>query len=225
MKIQGKIGMAMWMMACLMFPIGRGHNGMVKGLAWDPVGKYLATQGDGGEEKAVVIWRVRDWQMEGKTEKPFRNAPDETMFLRLSWSPDGQYIAGTNAFVKKKNSCALLERPKGGAGSGDNGEWKSSLQFVGSFEPVVVGAFHPKLLAKQRANGALVNNMVCAVGGGDRSLTLWSCQGSTPIFVLNNLFDKQIVDITWGGKGYTLAACSIDGTVKIIELSPGEIGR
>jgi protein HIRA/HIR1 len=39
------------------------HNGMVKGVSWDPVGKYLAAQVDGGEEKATVVWRVRDWQV------------------------------------------------------------------------------------------------------------------------------------------------------------------
>ena len=172
----------------------RGHNGMVKGVSWDPAGKYLATQGDGGEEQAVVIWRVRDWKMESKTHKPFKHAPDETMFLRLSWSPDGQYIAGTNAYIKKKNACALLERPKGEAVHVDSGEWKSTLQFVGNLEPVVVATFHPKLLARSKANGTEVIDMVCAVGGGDRSLTLWSSSGNTPIFVLNNLFDKQVRD-------------------------------
>lgn len=66
-------------------------------------------------------------------------------------------------------------------------------QFVGSLEPVVVATFHPKLLAKTKANGTEAIDMVCAVGGGDRSLTLWSSSGNTPIFVLNNLFDKQVL--------------------------------
>ncbi len=36
----------------------KGHEGFVKGVAWDPLGKYLASQGD----DAVVVWRCEDWQ-------------------------------------------------------------------------------------------------------------------------------------------------------------------
>ena len=39
------------------------ENGMVKGVSWDPIGKYLAAQVIGGEEKCTVVWRVRDWQV------------------------------------------------------------------------------------------------------------------------------------------------------------------
>jgi protein HIRA/HIR1 len=35
-----------------------GHKGMVKGLTWDPVGKFLATQSD---DRSVIIWRTEDW--------------------------------------------------------------------------------------------------------------------------------------------------------------------
>jgi hypothetical protein len=35
-----------------------GHQNLVKGVAWDPVGKYLASQGD---DRSLIIWRVEDW--------------------------------------------------------------------------------------------------------------------------------------------------------------------
>jgi hypothetical protein len=190
---------------------------MVKGVSWDPVGKYLATQGDGGEEKAVVVWRVRDWKMEVKNVKPFEKAPDETMFLRLSWSPDGQYLATTNGFVKTENVCALLARTSGTA---ENPEWNSKLRFKGCRDPVVVASFHPKLL---KWGGRM--DACCAIGGSDRALTLWSARGARPLLVVNDLFERQILDITWGGLGYTLALCSMDGTVAILTLEPSEIGQ
>eukprot|EP00283_Hemiselmis_rufescens_P011086 CAMPEP_0173424054 /NCGR_PEP_ID=MMETSP1357-20121228/4088_1 /TAXON_ID=77926 /ORGANISM="Hemiselmis rufescens, Strain PCC563" /LENGTH=622 /DNA_ID=CAMNT_0014387223 /DNA_START=154 /DNA_END=2019 /DNA_ORIENTATION=- len=199
-----------------------GHNGMVKGLAWDPVGKYLATQGDGGEEKAVVVWRVRDWKMEVKTQKPFMAAPDETMFLRLSWSPDGQNLATPNAFVQNRFSCALLER---GTGGGAGGEWATTAVLMGSVEPVVAASFNPKLLKTRAKGGGVQVDACCAVGGSDCALTIWrSSQAGKPILVVNELFRKQIVDITWGGKGHTLALCSLDGSVAILEFSPDDIG-
>ena len=35
-----------------------GHKSHVKGITWDPVGKFLATQAD---DKSVIIWRTENW--------------------------------------------------------------------------------------------------------------------------------------------------------------------
>lgn len=47
----------------------KGHTGLVKGVTWDPVGKYLASQSD---DKSLRIWRTVDWQEETIVEKPFK---------------------------------------------------------------------------------------------------------------------------------------------------------
>jgi len=47
----------------------RGHTGLVKGVTWDPVGKYLASQSD---DKSLRIWRTRDWQQEAVITEPFK---------------------------------------------------------------------------------------------------------------------------------------------------------
>ena len=51
------------MVSCL-----RGHTGLVKGLTWDPVGKYIASQAD---DHSLKVWRTVDWQMETDITKPF----------------------------------------------------------------------------------------------------------------------------------------------------------
>lgn len=51
------------MVTCL-----RGHTGLVKGLTWDPVGKYVASQAD---DHSLKVWRTVDWQMEANITKPF----------------------------------------------------------------------------------------------------------------------------------------------------------
>lgn len=56
------------------------HQGFVKGVCWDPVGEFLATQSD---DRSVKIWRTTDWGMEAEVRKPFEDSPGSTFFRRL----------------------------------------------------------------------------------------------------------------------------------------------
>jgi protein HIRA/HIR1 len=40
-----------------------GHSSWVKGLAWDPMGTFLASASD---DRSVVVWRTSDWQVYNK---------------------------------------------------------------------------------------------------------------------------------------------------------------
>ena len=67
----------------------RGHTSMVKGVTWDPIGKYVATQSD---DKTLIVWRTSDWLQEKTISEPFKEAGGTTHALRLGWSPDGSYM-------------------------------------------------------------------------------------------------------------------------------------
>ena len=105
------------------------HTSFVKGLAWDPVGTYLATQASPGgvsvsvyacehaggpdhltcpahpttsttaclrlqsEDKSVVIWRCADWSRVTAVRAPYAKMVTATFSTRMSWSPDGAYLA------------------------------------------------------------------------------------------------------------------------------------
>ena len=56
------------------------HQGFVKGVCWDPVGEFLATQSD---DRSVKIWRTTDWSLEAVVTKPFEDSPGSTFFRRL----------------------------------------------------------------------------------------------------------------------------------------------
>jgi protein HIRA/HIR1 len=56
------------------------HHGFVKGVCWDPVGEFLATQSD---DRSVKIWRTTDWELEAEVRKPFEDSPGSTFFRRL----------------------------------------------------------------------------------------------------------------------------------------------
>ena len=91
------------------------HQGFVKGVCWDPVGEFLATQSD---DRSVKIWKTSDWSIEAEVKKPFEDSPGSTFFRRLrcegfffrvvfyltftlSWSPDGAHITASNATNNK----------------------------------------------------------------------------------------------------------------------------
>ena len=46
----------------------KGHTGMVKGVTWDPVGRYLASQAD---DKSLRVWKTTTWESEKKVVDPF----------------------------------------------------------------------------------------------------------------------------------------------------------
>lgn len=80
----------------------RGHRGPVKGVAWDPVGRYLATQAD---DIGVRVWRTADWQPENKVSTPFTNV--RAVFL----NSDGRYML-ENISPIRMSSVRLQIRPK-----------------------------------------------------------------------------------------------------------------
>ena len=194
-----------------------------KGISWDPIGIYLAAQVQ-GEEKTVEVWRVRDWKLESKNVKGFQS-PDDTQFLRPSWSPDGQFLATTNAFERKSYACALLDRSSGQESNDSDccEGWTTNATFKGWKAPVTVAAFHPKFL--KAASGEL--DFCLAVGSQESQLTLWSTlQTEKPLLVVKHMFEKEIYDVTWGGvNAFVLAACSCDGSVALIQVDEEEIGK
>ena len=61
----------------------KGHTSLVKGVFFDPVGKYLASQSD---DKTLRIWKTSDWSQEVVIGEPFRESGATTHVLRPGWS-------------------------------------------------------------------------------------------------------------------------------------------
>ena len=126
--------------------LGRNvHTSTVKGVAFDPAGKYLASSGD---DPAICIWRTSDdWELEARIDSEnsgvFRskkrkrdgvnNNTDESLmidndmeddpgelaslslFRRISFAPDGSHVCATNATLRGKNIAAMISRDGGWA--------------------------------------------------------------------------------------------------------------
>ncbi|CCM01218.1 uncharacterized protein FIBRA_03266 [Fibroporia radiculosa] len=189
------------------------HQGFVKGVCWDPVGEFLAT---GSDDRSVRIWRTTDWQMEAEVRKPFDHSPG-TFFRRLSWSPDGAHITASNATNNEGYVfiAAVIARST----------WTSEISLVGHENTVEVAAYNPHIFLRDPSLSVIASNIcsVVALGADDRAVSVWQTKSARPLIVAKEVFDRQIMDLSWSHDGLTLYAVSSDGTMAVFNFDPEEL--
>ncbi|KIJ61405.1 hypothetical protein HYDPIDRAFT_169671 [Hydnomerulius pinastri MD-312] len=190
------------------------HNGFVKGVCFDPVGEFMATQSD---DKSVKIWRTTDWSLEAEIRKPFEDSPGSTFFRRLSWSPDGAHITASNATNNRGFVfiAAVITR----------GLWTSEISLVGHENTVEVAAYNPRVFLRNPNSPVATSNIcsVVALGADDRSVSIWQTKSARPLIVAREVFERQIMDLSWSRDGLTLYAASSDGTIAVFDFDPEEL--
>ena len=85
----------------------KGHTNFVKGVTWDPVGSYLASQ---STDNTVRVWNTVDWTMETIIEGPFSNSSNNGHVMRIGWSPDGTYIIAGGAINNGGPTAQIINR-------------------------------------------------------------------------------------------------------------------
>lgn len=210
----------------------RGHSSLVKGVTWDPIGSFIASQSD---DKTVIIWRTSDWSLAHRTDGHWTKSLGSTFFRRLGWSPCGHFITTTHGFQKPRHSAPVLER----------GEWTATFDFLGHNAPIIVVKFNHSMFKRNLANtqeakgasagwanGSSKNGgkesqpyNVIAIGSQDRTITVWTTASARPLFVAKHFFSQSVVDLSWSPDGYSLFACSLDGTVATFHFEVKEIGH
>ncbi|EDV20126.1 uncharacterized protein TRIADDRAFT_32472 [Trichoplax adhaerens] len=190
------------------------HQGSVKGLTWDPIGKYLASQ---SIDKSLRVWRTIDWKQEVAITKPYLKC---NFVLRCSWSPDGQCLVSSHADNNAAPVAKIIER-RG---------WKVDKDFVGHEKAVCAVKFNPTLFHENvptasKFDVSFAICCYCALGSRDCSISVWSTALQRPVVVVNNLFDSTVADLTWNSSGNELLACSLDGSVAYFSFSETELGK
>ena len=56
---------------------------------------------------------------------------------------------------------------------------------------------------------------VVALGADDRSVSVWQTKSARPLVVAKEVFERQIMDLSWSSDGLTLYAVSSDGTLAV----------
>ena len=187
------------------------HSSFVKGVCWDPIGRYLASQSD---DKSVIIWSIESWEPVRTIKDPFVKCVGSTFHLRLDWSPHGLYLIAANAWKEPCHTAVVVDRSK---------SWDCSYNIVGHKSPVVTVRFNPKLFVRG-STGESQGYPVVALGSQDKIITVWLLSSPRPIAILKHFFESTAVDLSWSADGYTLFACSQDGTIAIFNFTDKELG-
>ncbi|GAB0093518.1 Protein HIRA [Sergentomyia squamirostris] len=190
----------------------KGHTGLVKGVAWDPVGKFVASQSD---DRSIKIWKTADWTCQTTITEPFQECGGTTHILRLSWSPDGQYLVSAHAMNGGGPTAQIIEREG----------WKCDKDFVGHRKAVTCVRFHNSIMMRTAPKTNKSQQYCClAVGSRDHSLSIWLTALQRPMLVIHKLFQDSILDLSWSSDGYVLMACSGDGSVACLQFDDNEVG-
>ncbi|OAG32488.1 protein HIRA/HIR1 [Nematocida sp. ERTm5] len=175
------------------------HEKGCKGIEFSPEGEYIATYGDEGE----VFLYDSAWKKIGAAKKPFKGVQMESFFGRMSWSPDGKYIACGLSFYEKQDAVSLLSP-----------SLVRAYTLIGHTAPVETVTFNPWLWKNNEDVSYII-----ATGSQDRSIAIWSSLNAKPLILLTEVCDQPIMDLRWTSDGRTLYGCSYDGTVFILEFN------
>lgn len=183
------------------------HASSVKGITFDPAGKYFATASD---DRTLKVWRTSDFACEETISAPFKNSPISTYFRRPSWSPDGNCIAAANAMNGLVPSISVINR----------GTWESDINLIGHEGAVEVVKFNPVMFMRGKEQ---INVVACA--GLDRVLSIWNTFQARPIATSSDIAEQGIVDLAWTPNGLGLFVCSFDGTITVLTFDEKDFGE
>lgn len=139
-----------------------------------------------------------------------------THILRLSWSPDGQYLVTAHASNGGGPTAQIIERDG----------WKCDKDFVGHRKAVTCVRFHNSILKRPAPKSNKLQQYCClAIGSRDRCLSVWMTALQRPLLVIRDLFFDSILDLSWSHDGYILLACSGDGTVACLQFNEDQLGK
>ncbi|BFZ57023.1 HIR complex subunit [Savitreella phatthalungensis] len=183
------------------------HGSSVKGVVFDPAGKYFATASD---DRTIRVWRTSDLGCEHVIDKPFKNSPISTYFRRLSWSPDGAHIGGPNAVNSPVRVISIINR----------GTWTHDISLVGHEGAIEVVRFNPIIFRKDGNNCTIL-----AGAGADRTVSVWNTLSSKPVITLNGMAEQSIADLAWSPDGLALYIAGLDGSLTVCCFSAAEFGE
>ena len=208
----------------------KDHKHFVQGVAWDPLGQYIATQSC---DRTVKIWNCvlkrssaskvnLKFSPHGKFSKSGSLFQDEScvsFFRRLKFSPDG----------------GLLVMPVGLAPDGTcavHVAYRSELNHatprytIGGFEkPVIAIRFANHFYEKCSEDTRMVDRpyrMLLAVLTQDM-VFVFDTEHKEPLWCVSGLHYGTLTDVAWSPSGDSLIVTSTDGFCSLLTFEHGDL--
>ncbi|XP_008798986.1 chromatin assembly factor 1 subunit FAS2 homolog isoform X1 [Phoenix dactylifera] len=244
--------------SCIIWDINKGsvhqildaHLHYVQGVAWDPLGHYVASLSSdrtcrvymnkpqpklkGCEKMNYVCQHVlakSELQKLDDSKPPPPKAHlfhDETLpsfFRRLAWSPDGSFLV-VPAGIYRYSSASEAVNTAYIISRRDLS--KPSVQLPGASKPIVAVRFCPVLFCLRGSNPdgffKLPYRVIFAVATLN-SLYIYDTESVHPIAIYAGLHYAAITDVAWSPDAKHLALSSRDGYCTVIEFENDELGK
>ncbi|XP_006659032.1 chromatin assembly factor 1 subunit FAS2 homolog [Oryza brachyantha] len=224
-----------------------GHLHYVQGVAWDPLGQYVASLSSDrtcriyankpqGKSKNVekMNFVCQHTLVKAEHQSPDESKPptrvhlfhDETLpsfFRRLAWSPDGSFLVLPAGLCKYSseviNTAYIMSR---------RDLSRPAIQLPGASKAIVAVRFCPVLfrLRGSQSDGffKLPYRVIFAVATLN-SLYVYDTESVAPILIHAGLHYAAITDIAWSSDAKNLAVSSRDCFCTIIEFEKEELGQ
>ncbi|KAL5530884.1 hypothetical protein ACEPAG_3760 [Sanghuangporus baumii] len=102
----------------------------------------------------------------------------------------------------------------------------SASQIVVSHENTVEVACYNLHVFLHNPQMLVVTSNICSVvvlGADDRSISVWQTKSARPIIVAEEVFERQIMDLSWSTDSLVLYAVSSYGTLAALAFDPDEL--
>lgn len=218
------------------------HGSLVQGVAYDPASRFIASM---GSDRSMAVHSLDSFKFLGSSlatandPKHHYFASDlkcNTVFRRLSWSPDGSFLACPTGLqvphVDKSPSYAVHVYARG--------KWTAPvLQCAGLKTMPTVVKFCPRLFSLRGArcgsdDSDSSDQSSCVFQFPYRLLFAVACPEAVlvydtecsyrPIARISGLHYAEITDLSWDPSGLSLYISSTDGCVSVVAFTADEIG-
>lgn len=186
-----------------------GHETIVKGVAWDPIGRFLVSQ----TSSEVIVWETSGWKLCKRITGPFKEGSSDSLFLRPDWAPDGSSFLAVNSLHGSRYTSVMFNRE----------EFKDKYEVSGHKGSIVSCRFNSRIFYRKDNNSE--NNTFYALGGMDNTLTIWSTAMEKPFGKALHLFNAGVIDIAWTGDGMNMICCSHQGRIAFFKFTERELGK
>lgn len=202
------------------------HSSYVKGISFDPIGKFLASC---SSDNKLVLWEINDKKFNKtiKFNEPLKSSNNKNLFTRLSWTYDGYSLAVTNTVKNNLNIGLILLRNNLYKIQNDVDIKKKeiekeneNIELVGHKSTTVSTRATPYLLRESDSDED--PHSLIALADDSGVLSIWSTKQKRALIIFNKLFkNTPINDLSWvnnNSKEIILAACSSNGHVIFINF-------